>query len=230
MIAAGWLPDGKGGFAPGPSATRYGGMSGSRSGSGSGSGSNGGGGSRVPQTSARYMTGNGSSMRIATVTNGRPVDEKGKPVDEGMPITFDYNPQTGLVEAYCRNKRIATYDMDSNNKDKLGTIAESDKSSIHEALGIKHNAMKKTDMGYKWDKHDAVLLNELFDTAIQTVAASGGDWRVLNNYEAKFNSDANAWRNNNGSIYFGPKNIVMPTVNDVYGGYGGYEEINPDIN
>lgn len=185
MVAAGWIPDGKGGYQPTAAAIGYGGKGkGPGSSSGSGSDAN----SRVPEMRAMYMTGDDEDWLTAGNSNGIPINADGNAVDKGLSVSFRPSEDGSKLEVYNGNTVLATYDIDSDK------ITKSDK---------------------KYGKHDRKLLKHLCKKAIDTVARSGGDYRVLNNYDAKFNSDNNQfWGDHNGSAYFAPVERVMPTNND----------------
>lgn len=186
--------------------------SGSNSGSGNGNGS-GNSASRVAETKAVYMSGNDKGPVLAGTSNGIPVDSDGNRVDTGLPVTFNHNSVTNKLEVCYGKQPIAVYDITSGELDDMTDI-----SNITEKTGISHRAFKRTKTGTRrWDKHDEKLLKNLCRTAVNTVARSGGDYSVLNNYDAKFRSDTDnfdLWGDDNGSIYFGPAERAMPTNND----------------
>lgn len=156
--------------------------------SGSGSGSDGDASSRVPEMRAMYMTGDDEDWLTAGNSNGIPVNADGNAVDKGLSVSFRPSEDGSKLNVYNGNTVLATYDIDSDK------ITKSDK---------------------KYGKHDRKLLKHLCKKAIDTVVRSGGDYRVLNNYDAKFNSDNNQfWGDHNGSAYFAPVERVMPTNND----------------
>lgn len=181
-----------------------------KSGSGSGSGSGNSGGSRVTQTPAMYMTGDMTKPDRAYVSNGQFLTKDGgNSVMKGLDVTFNYNPVAEKLEILHGKIPIAVYDINNDTLDDVDNV-----TTVIGDVGISHSAFKDIRKGKpRWKGHDEKLLLQLARIANQTAIANNGNYDVLYDYEASFDSDSSSWNNNNGSISFVPKELVMPSGN-----------------